>query len=535
MRANASRDVTLGWTIQFGHIPQRYACTMYNMRQEDKSTVEESIGSDRSLFTDRKLLVVSNRQPYRHEKPGDELSVDRPTGGLTASLDPMMQQTGGTWIAWGDGDADREVVDDTQCVEVPPENPQYTLQRVWLADEQVEGYYYGFSNQVLWPICHCSLATVQSKPAFWEQYRRTNEQFAETVSEKADDRSVIWLHDYHLGLAPQRIRDTLGDEPIIMHFWHIPWPDWDVFRACPHAQELLQGLLGNDALGFHTERYAENFLDCVDNGLPDATIDWQSEAVSYRGGLTRIEVIPMGVPFDEIQQTVTAQQQPKFRPIRESLGIDTDTTLAVGVDRLDYSKGIPERLRALECLLEEYPEWRGSLTYIQKGTESRSEIEAYQSLQAEVAAETARINDRFGTDEWQPIVHVDEYLSEQELYSLYHQADIGIVSPIRDGLNLVAAEYAAAQTDGDGVLVLSTEAGLHDLLGEHVVSVTPYEIDDFAEGLNEALTMPFAERRIHMKQIRRTVAVNDLQTWLGKNASIAQAVGHTHRQTVSND
>lgn len=509
---------------------------MYDISQQATRGVSESIGSDPgSLFGDRELVVVSNRQPYRHVQAVDGVSVDRPTGGLTAGLDPLMQQTGGTWIAWGDGDADQAVVDENDTVEVPPENPQYTLKRVWLSEEQVEDYYYGFSNQVLWPICHSALATVQARSSFWEQYEETNEQFADQIATEAAPHSVIWLQDYHLGLAPRLVRERLGEDPILMQFWHIPWPEWDVFRACPHGRDLLAGLLGNDALGFHVDRYVENFLQCIDNALDDASIDWQSKVVSYRGSLTRIESVPMGIPFANIRQTVADLDEPHFEKIRDSYDIDANTTIAVGVDRLDYSKGIPERLRALDQLFVRYPEWRGSLTYIQKGTESRSEIDAYEAKQTEIDEEVERLNNRFATDDWQPVVRIDEYLSQEALYSLYHHADIAIVSPIRDGLNLVAAEYAAAQIEGDGVLVLSTEAGLHDLVGEHAVSVSPFEVDSFAEQLTEALTMPFAERRLHMKQIQRSIAVNDLQTWLQKNASIAQAVGYAQRQPISND
>jgi len=504
------------------------------MFEQEEPGVSNSGGADgRSLFGTRQLLVVSNRQPYQHERsPAGELAVDRPVGGLTASLDPMMQRTGGTWIAWGEGDADREVVDGSDCVEVPPEDPQYTLRRVWLTDDQVEGYYYGFSNQVLWPLCHSSLATVEARPAYWQQYRRTNEQFAGAIVEEAGEQPVIWLHDYHLALASQRVRRELGGSPLIMQFWHIPWPSWDVFRACPHREEILEGLLGNDMLGFHVQRYANNFLECVDAAFNEATINWQSGDVSYHGGITRVESTPMGVPFKQIQQKAAAHHRSDFRGFRRSHGIDTDTRIAVGVDRLDYSKGIPERLRALETLWERYPEWQESLTCVQNGSDSRSEIPAYKALQEEVDGEIERINERFGTEDWQPIVPLSEHLSQQELYGLYRYSDVGIVSSIRDGLNLVAAEYAAAQVGGNGVLVLSTQTGAHDLFGESAVSVTPLSVGQFADRLNEALTMPPAERRSRMEHIQRVVANNNLWSWLQQNESTAQAVGRARLRTV---
>lgn len=453
-----------------------------------------------------------------------EGSVDQPTGGLTASLDPLLQRTGGTWIAWGDGAADEAVVDGHDRVGVPPGSPRYTLRRIWLSDEQVEKYYLGFSNRVLWPICHAALATVDSDVSFWETYYETNQQFANTIVEEAGPQQVIWLQDYHLALAPWLVRLELGAAATIMHFWHVPWPTWDVFRACPHRAELLRGLLGNDLIGFHVGRYVHNFLECVEAALDDAVVDWAGETVSYRGMTTRAVAIPMGVPVDEIAGLAASYEGSDFIAFRRRHGIGPSTSIAVGVDRLDYSKGIPERLQALEALWERSPEWRESLTYVQNGSESRSEIDAYQRIQTEVEEAIQRINDRFGTDSWQPIVSVDEHLDRQELYGLYRHSDLAIVSPLRDGMNLVAEEYAAAQVDSDGVLVLSDQTGAHDLIGEAAVSITPYNIEQFADGIDRALRMPPAERRSRMNRIRQIVAANDLEQWFQRHAAELEAI-----------
>jgi trehalose 6-phosphate synthase len=489
------------------------------------------------LFGNRQLLVVSNRQPYSHGKneQGDKITVSRPTGGLTASLDPMMQRTGGTWIAWGDGDADEECVDEFDHVNVPPEDPKYTLRRVWLSDDQVAGYYNGFSNQVLWPLCHSSLATIRCKQSYWKQYLRTNKQFAKAVVSEAGQRPVIWFQDYHLALAPWLVRRELNSGPILMQFWHIPWPSWDVFRACPHGRELLRGLLGNDLLTFHVQRYAHSFLECVEAALDDATVDWNTNEVTYRGMTTRVLATPIGVPFHSIRNMAASYKEAEFEEFRRAHDINLDTQIAVGVDRLDYTKGIPERLHTLENLWEQHPEWRESLTYVQNGTESRSEIQSYKQLQNEVTEEIARINERFGTDDWHPIIRLSEYLSKRELYGLYRYSDIGIVSPIRDGLNLVAEEYAAAQTDRDGVLVLSTQTGAHDLFGEQAVSVSPFNVESFVESLIEALTMPLVERQSRMEQIRRTLVANDLQVWLTNNAEAARNVERNRNQAIPYD
>ena len=506
---------------------------MYDKEHQQKSYVDESGGAGReTLFGSRDVVVVSNRQPYKHEFSDDgDVSVERPVGGLTASLDPTIQETGGTWIAWGDGEADGHVVDESDRVEVPPDDPQYTLRRVWLSDEQVQDYYYGFSNQVLWPLCHSALSNVRSEASFWQQYYQTNRQFADAIVEEASEQSVVWLQDYHFALAPWLVRRELGNGPIIMQFWHIPWPSWDVFRACPHRDELLRGLLGNDVLGFHVQRYVTHFLDCVEAVLDDATVNRRTGEVFYRGGITRVETVPLGVPYQDIEEHAANHSSDEFERFRDSYGIDPDTKIAVGVDRLDYTKGILERLRALEHLWERSPEWRGSLTYVQNGTESRSQIPAYEAVQDEIDAEIDRINQRFATDDWQPVVRVTGFLSQRELYGLYRHADVGIVSPIRDGFNLVAEEYAAAQVDGTGALVLSTQAGVHDLIGEHAVSVSPFDVEGFADKLDAALTMPDAERRFRMQRIRQAVATHDLQAWLERSASASLQVRRARSET----
>lgn len=496
---------------------------MYDIRQQPDFTVERVGDQDsKTPFEDRQLLVVSNRQPYRHcRSDTGDLSVDRPTGGLTASLDPMMQRIGDTWVAWGDGDADRAAVDESQHVAVPPEEPAYSLRRVWLSDEQVEGYYYGFSNRVLWPLCHSSLATVRSKESDWEQYQRTNEQFADVVCEEAEDRAIIWLQDYHFGLAPSSIRDRLGDDPILMQFWHIPWPSRQVFRACPHGRELLAGLLANDLLAFHVGQYCQNFLECVDETFPAASINWRTGTVSYRGQHTRVRSIPAGVPFEEIERDAQSYGSEEFAALKQSYDIDSETKIAVGVDRLDYSKGISERLRALELFWEKHPEWRGSVTHLLNCTDSRSAIPAYQRLQDRVSDSISRLNDRFGTEEWQPVVEVTEYLSQRELYGLYRHSELCLVTPICDGLNLVAMEYVAAQVGDAGVVVLSDQAGAHDLLGDSAVTVGPYDPGQIADRIDNALRMARPARQSRMTELRETVSDHDLQTWFEKHGTAA--------------
>lgn len=490
---------------------------------------------DLALFDTQQLLVASNRQPYRHEQTAKGLAVDRPTGGLTASLDPVMQRTGGTWIAWGDGDGDRAAVDEHDEVAVPPEDPKYTLRRLWLTDDEVDDYYYGFSNRVLWPICHSSLATVDAESDYWTAYKRTNERFAEAIATAADGQCMVWLQDYHLALAPWLVRLELGADAVISQFWHIPWPAWDTFRACPYRAELLRGLLGNDVLTVHVKRYEDNFLECVEAALSNATVDWNAGTVSYRGGTTWVRSVPMGVPTDEIRNQASTYSREDMQAFTARYDIDDSSKIALGVDRLDYSKGIPARMRGLEQFWEEYPEWQGRLTYVQNDHESRGKIPAYRREQEAVSDATERVNGRFGTDDWTPIVRIDEHLTQRELYGLYRHADVGVVTPIRDGLNLVAGEYVTAQLDADGALVLSTQTGAHDLFGGPALSVPPFDTDRFAEQLHAAVTMPTAERRDRMRQMQGIVAAHDLDNWIARNVETAAQVTRARQQPVSHD
>jgi trehalose 6-phosphate synthase len=509
------------------------------MPQDTRSADRSASGnlSDERLdefVRDRDLIVISNRQPYSHDYDDGEITVDCPTGGLTAGLDPVMKQTGGTWIAWGDGDADAEVVDSNNAVAVPPDDQSYRLRRVWLSEDDVDDYYYGYSNQVLWPLCHSALTNMRCEASFWQRYQEVNEKFADAVVESAGDQPLVWFQDYHLALAPQYARPQLPDEATLMHFWHIPWPSWDTYRACPHRRALVKGLLGNDVVAFHVPRYRTNFLECVDSLFDDATVDWGSGKVFHGDHVTKVESVPMGVQFDEIQQSAAEQTADSFwSSFKRAHDIPTDGQIAVGVDRLDYTKGIVERLRALEQLWETHPDQRESLTYVQKASESRSQIPAYQEVQKQVDEEITRINDRFGTDDWQPIVPITERLPPDELYGLYRHADVALVSPVRDGMNLVAQEFMAAQVDNEGVLLLSDQAGVHDLIGDSAITVTPFDTDRFAEAIFEALTMPAAERRFRMRRLRHWAAAHDIDSWLAENLRVAGETLSENRRSLS--
>lgn len=473
--------------------------------------------------TDSSVIVVSNRQPYRHTKTSDGISVERPTGGLTEGLDPTMCDVGGTWIAWGDGDADRTVVDPNDRVSVPPEDASYTLRRIWLDDDAIDQYYYGMSNQVLWPLCHSFPGHIEYSASDWDRYRQVNEAFANAVVTEATDNSVVWFQDYHLALAPSYVRSRLTNAVTLQQFWHIPWPVWDVFRVVPNSHTLLRGLLGNDRIGFHVHSYCRNFLNCVDTAITEARVDWDTHTVQYQGRTVSVDAIPMGVPVGDIQQeaaTPDARSYPE--QFRTEHGISTDVRLAIGVDRLDYTKGIPERLDALATFFERYPEWRGTLTYVQNASESRSQIPAYQRVQETVERKVAQINDTFGTDDWEPVVYTTERIPREGLLGLYRAADMALVSPIRDGLNLVALEYVAAQHDTDAALLLSSTAGVHELLGQQAFTIDPHDERQFSATIDTALRVSPEERRRRMRDLQTTVSHNDLQRWIDSQLDIAQ-------------
>lgn len=469
------------------------------------------------------LLVVSNRQPYRHTETATGITVDRPTGGLTEGLDPAMQELGGTWVAWGDGDADSAVVDPNDRVLVPPTDEQYTLRRIWLDEDAVDEYYYGFSNQVLWPLCHSFPGTIEYRPSDWDRYQQVNELFATAVATEATENSVIWFHDYHFALAPSFVRPKVDRSATLQQFWHIPWPSWDVFRVVPNSHTILRGLLGNDRLSFHVPQYCHNFLSCVETALPEAQVDWENRSIQYQGRTISVSAIPMGVPVDEIhQETASREAQSVETQWRTDHEIPPDAHIAIGVDRLDYTKGIPERLDALSTLFETHPEWRGNLCYIQNASQSRSQIPAYQAVQESVTEKVTEINETFGTDTWTPVIYTEDRVPRTELLGLYSAADIAIVSPIRDGLNLVAQEYVAAQIDNDGVLLLSETAGAHHLLGQHAITVDPYDDRQFSAMIDTALRLSPDERHHRMRELRSILAQNDLQHWIDSQLDLLQ-------------
>jgi len=474
----------------------------------DRSAV---ISSLRDLLAGRRLLIVSNREPYAHRRTAKGIAVERPSGGLVAALDPVLQAAGGTWVAWGSGDADFEVTDANGRVRVPPTSGAYTLRRVALPKTEVEGYYYGYANQALWPLCHMALAHARFRRRAWELYISANRRFADAVVAEAEPDSLVWIHDYHLALVPRLIRTRRPDQ-LLMHFWHIPWPAWDVFRACPQRTELLEGLLANDLMAFQHPRHVEHFLECAEREL-GAQVDREEGVVEYDGGVTRVEAFPISVDFAALQAQARSHRAERWMArLRRQHRLD-GKIVAIGVDRLDYTKGIPERLRALERLFQRFPQYRGRVVFIQKSAPSRTRIKAYRDLQRRVESEVDRLNAAFGSPQWQPVVYLPRPLPPAGMAALFRLADLCLVSSLQDGMNLVAKEFVACQVDQRGVLLLSELAGAHEELS-WALPINPYDAGGTAETIARAAALSPDERSERMGHLRAFVADHDIYRWM---------------------
>ena len=462
-----------------------------------------------------RLFVVSNREPYIHMRRGREVEVMIPASGVVTALEPILRACDGTWIAHGSGDADRQTVDLHDRLRVPPEDPKYTLRRVWLSKDEEDGYYYGFANEGIWPLCHIAHTRPIFRARDWKTYLEVNQKFGEAIlAEMADtERPVVLVQDYHFALLPQIIKQQRPDARIAI-FWHIPWPNAEAFGICPWQREILRGLLGADLIGFHIQSHCNNFLQTVDRAL-ESRIEWEHFEVNREEHLTVVRPFPISVEFSEPAKEAAAAESvyAERGAVLRELGSES-LYVGVGVDRVDYTKGILERLLALERLFDKYPAYRERFTFIQIGAPSRTHIKRYHDLLAEVGAEVSRINWRFQTGKWKPIVYLQRQHSHQEISRYYRIADLCLVTSLHDGMNLVAKEYVAARQDEQGVLILSCFAGACRELRDAVV-VNPYDIEQVTDALHSALEMSQDDQRKRMREMRRLVKENNVYRWAG--------------------
>ena len=462
-----------------------------------------------------KVVVLANREPYVHVKNEDgSISIMHPASGLVTALEPILRACSGTWIAHGGGSGDRETADRRGRLRVPPGEGAYVLRRVWLSSEEERGYYYGFANEGLWPLCHIAHTRPLFRGEDWQQYRAVNEKFVRTVLEEVDgDDPIVFVQDYHYALAPALIRRALPRATVIM-FWHIPWPNAELFGICPYRHELLEGMLGASILGFHTQFHCNNFLDAVDRFL-EARIDRERNAVVHRGNDTLVHPYPISVEWPMRQLAEVPEPKAARAALFQELGLAPGVRVGVGVDRLDYTKGIEERLMAVERLLERRPDLIGRFTFVQLAAPSRTSIPRYRELNEQVERLAKRIDERFARDAWHPIVLLRAHHEPPTVFRALRAADLCYVSSLHDGMNLVAKEFVAAREDERGVLVLSQFTGAARELSEALV-VNPYNLDEAADALAAALDMPPEEQAARMRSMRSYLAEFNVYGWAGR-------------------
>lgn len=462
-----------------------------------------------------RLFVVSNREPYIHQRNGKSIDVSVPPSGLVTALEPILNACDGTWIAHGSGDADAEVVDTHDRLRVPPDDPRYTLRRMWLSKEEEQGYYYGFANEGLWPLCHIA----HTRPIFraddWKHYEEVNRKFTNAVLEEIEDTPgpVILVQDYHFALVPRMIKEKRPDARVAI-FWHIPWPNPEAFGICPWQRQLVDGLLGADLIGFHVQSHCNNFLQTVDRTV-ESRVDWEHFSVLRQDHRTIVRPFPISVDFTDDEPAKDSQgfTYEERAALLRALGVEA-TFLGVGVDRVDYTKGILERFLAVERFLEKNPTYQGKFTFVQIGAPSRTHIKRYHDLLAEVEVEADRINWRFQKDKWKPIVFLKRQHSHKEILPYYRAADLCLVTSLHDGMNLVAKEFLAARRDERGVLILSQFTGAARELRDALL-VNPYDIEQTAEAIRFALEMEPEDKQLRVQRMRRVIKEHNIYRWAG--------------------
>ncbi len=468
----------------------------------------------RDRLEDGRLFVVSNREPYMHIRRGKSVEVSVPASGLVTAIEPVLRACDGTWVAHGSGDADVDTVDAHDRLLVPPDDPRYTLRRVWLNKEEEEGYYYGFANEGLWPLCHIAHTRPLFRANDWKHYQEVNQKFADALLEEMENvsRPIVLVQDYHFALLPRMIKARRPDARVAI-FWHIPWPNPEAFRICPWQREVVDGLLGADLIGFHIQAHCTNFLQTVDR-IVESRISWEHFSVQRLEHLTSVRPFPISVEFtDHVADPPPQSAYEERASLLKSLGVEA-ALMGLGVDRMDYTKGILERFLAVERFLEKYPRYQGVFTFVQIGAPTRTHIKRYHDLQAEMEAEADRINWRFQADQWKPIVLLNRQHSHKEIEPYYRAADLCLVTSLHDGMNLVAKEFVATRNDERGVLILSCFTGAARELRD-ALQVNPYDIDQTAEAIRAALEMQPEEKQIRMQRMRKLVREHNVYRWAG--------------------
>jgi trehalose 6-phosphate synthase len=470
-----------------------------------------------SLGEHHQLIVVSNREPYMHQRREGELHLIVPAGGVVTALEPVLRACGGVWIAHGAGDGDRETADESGRLAVPPGDPRYTLRRIWLTRAEEQGYYYGFANEGLWPLCHLAHERPVFRAEDWRCYSEANRHFAEAVLEEVGNGdAVVLVQDYQLGLVPGFLKRARPDLQVGL-FWHIPWPHPDAFRICPWGEELLAGILSADLVGFHLQQYCNNFLDTVDRML-EARLDWDRFVVELRGHSALVRPFPISVQSWADRNVPTDEELDRQIAVLKTRYKLEGQYVAVSVGRIDYTKGLPERFRAVDRFLEKHPEHRGRFVLVEMAAPSRTHIRRYREHQTQLEALADEIDWKHQINGWKPIVVLIANHDAATVHAFLRMASMCIVSSLHDGMNLVAKEYVAAQAGGEGVLILSEFAGAAQELSDALI-VNPYDTEGFAETIHDGITMDPVERRVRMQRMQTSVEQNNVYRWAARFVS----------------
>jgi trehalose-6-phosphate synthase len=458
------------------------------------------------------FFVVSNRQPFMHilDKLSNQIRCVRPASGVVTAIDPILRSCGGVWIAHGSGNADKEMVNSKDKLGVPPEDIRYILKRVWLNKEEEEGYYYGFSNEGLWPLCHVTHTRPIFRDSDWQMYKKVNYKFTESLLSELPVKSpFIFLQDYHFTLMAKMIKEKRPDATIAL-FWHIPWPNPEVFSICPYQQEILEGMLACDLIGFQVQNHCNNFLDTA-NRLIECRVDTEKFSVVRGDKETFVRSFPISI--DGYFNSDIDKDNKVLKEIKSEYDLE-GKIIGVGVDRIDYTKGLAERILAIDRFLEKYPEYKGKFVFIQLAAPSRTHIKRYHELAGELDELVEKKNWKHSEGNWKPIIYLKRHFSPEEIYPYFKLADLCIVSSLHDGMNLVAKEYIASKPNLNGALILSRFTGASRELTD-AISINPYSIEDFADAIKEAIELPEEEKRRRMENMRRIISENNIYRWAG--------------------
>lgn len=473
----------------------------------------ERLGEEmKQILQNKTMVIVSNREPYMHVRNGNEIECIVPASGMVTAMEPIVKACGGLWIASGSGDADKETVDEDDKVLVPPYENAYTLLRVWLTKEQEHHYYYGFSNEGLWPLCHIAHTRPVFRKTDWDYYKEVNELYAKAVIKeiKNKEEPFVLVQDYHFALLPKLIKEARPDARVAL-FWHIPWPNPESFGICPWKKDILAGMLGADLVGFHTQYHCNNFLETVNQTLESRVI-WENFSVKIGNHFTLVKPFPISIAFTSKDlDNGEESERVKSSELLKKYGV-TAQYVGIGVDRIDYTKGLIEKFLAIERFLEKAPDYVGKFTFVQIGAPSRSALKTYSDTISSVEQEANRINTKYKTKGWQPILFLKGHHSHQEIEPFYQSADFCMVTSLHDGMNLVAKEYVAARKSNDGVLILSQFAGASQELYGSII-INPYDIEESSDAIAYALEMPKEIQSQKMKLMRRVIVKHNVYSW----------------------